>query len=261
MRHSLSPVIFNAAYRALGLDQVFVAFEVPDGSAGEALAAVRTLGIDLVSVTMPHKTAVARSVDELSDEARVLDAVNCVVARQGRLWGHNTDGAGFVAAVAAETGFDPAGRRCVVAGAGGAARAVILALGAAGAAEVVVVNRTPERAAVAAGLGGPGGRVGSDADISSADLVVNATPAGMADQRSTPFDPALLRPGQVVADLVYHPAETPLLASARAAGLVAVNGLGMLVHQAAVQFHLGTGLDAPVEVMYAAAHHALATRA
>lgn len=260
VRHSLSPAIFNAAFRARGLDWAFVALEVAPGGVPAALAGVRALGIGGLSVTMPHKTAVAREVDELSDDARLLDAVNSVVNEDGVLIGSNTDGQGFVAALAADAGFDPAGRRAVVLGAGGAARAVVLALARAGAAEVVVVNRTAARAEQAAALAGGQGRVGTARDVTDADLVVNATPQGMGDAAVTPIDPELLRVGQVVADLVYEPAETPLLAAARARGVTAVNGLGMLVHQAAVQWARWTAQHPPVDVMTAAALRGLASR-
>ncbi len=252
MRHSLSPRLFNAAYRDLGLDRVFVAFEVPPGGAPEALASMHTLGIDHLAVTMPHKTDVAQAVDGLSDEARLLDAVNCVVRRDGRLEGHNTDGAGLLAALALQSGFVAEGRSCAVVGAGGAARAVVLSLARAGAAEVVVVNRTRDKAESAAALAGPHGRVGAPSDLGGVDLVVDATPAGMAGHRDLPFDPSVLTAHQIVADLVYHPAETPLVAAARRRGITAVNGLGMLVHQAAIQFELVTGVDAPVSTMWTA---------
>ncbi len=253
VRHSLSPVIFNAAYDALGLDRVFVALDVAEGDASQAIDAMRTLGIDHLSVTMPHKTEVAHAVDELTDEARLLDAVNCVVHAGGKLIGHNTDGPGLLAALDHETGFAPQGKSCAVVGAGGAARAVVVSLARAGASEVVVINRSRDRAESAAALAGRTGRVGDPSDLGGVDLVVDATPAGMTGQPEVPFDPSVLTHHQVVADLVYHPAETPLIAAARARGITAVNGLGMLVHQAAIQFELVTGLDAPTETMWAAA--------
>jgi shikimate dehydrogenase len=234
-----------------------VAFEVPAGHASEALDAMRALGVDAYSVTMPHKEAVAASVDRLSEDARVLSAVNCVVRDGHVLTGHNTDGPGFVRALADETGFAPDGARCVVVGAGGAARAVVLALARAGAAEVAVVNRTPARGEAAAALAGPVGRSGGVEDLRAADLVIDATPAGMPGHDALAVDPALLGRATVVADLVYHPTTTPLLAAARDRGLVAVNGLGMLVHQAAIQFELTTGSPAPIKVMASAARRVL----
>lgn len=254
VRHSLSPALHNAAFQALGLDWVYLAFEVPAGSAAAAVEGMRALGIDGLNVTMPHKADVAKAVDRLSPVAEVLGAVNTVVRRGGVLVGESTDGQGFVDALRADEGFDPAGRRCVVFGAGGAARAVVLALAQAGAASVSVVGRTAERVAACAALGG---RPGTADEAAEADLVVNATPVGMGDDGGLPFDPTLVGAGQVVADLVYHPLQTPLLGEARQRGAVAVNGLGMLIHQAAAAFRLWTGEDPPLEVMSAAAVRAL----
>jgi len=254
VRHSRSPAIHNAAFRALDLDWIYLAFDVAPGDAGRAIDAVRTLGLGGLSVTMPHKDAVVGLVDELSDDARLLGAVNCVTPSDGRLVGDNTDGAGFIASLT-DVGVSVDGRSCVVLGAGGAARAVILALGRAGAASVTVVNRTAGRAEQAAALAGPVGRVGSLGDLAHADLVVNATSVGMAGSPATPFDVGLLRVDDppVVADLVYEPLVTPLLAAAGEVGAVTVDGLGMLVHQAAVAFESWTGLAPPIAAMRAAA--------
>lgn len=265
IRHSLSPLLYNTAFSLLGLDWVMVAFPVPAGSATKAIAALAPLGIAGLSVTMPHKAAVAEVVDERSPIAQRLGAVNCIVVRDGRLLGTNTDGQGFVEALVRGTGFDPAGKRCVVIGAGGAARAVVLALAEAGAAEIVVVARRPDAAAAAVSLAEDRGRVGSARDAPEADLVVNATPVGMVGDPSgsrTPVVPAeALGHGQVVVDLVYEPAETEWMAGAARRGAVVLGGLGMLVHQAAAQLTLWTGLDPPVEAMWEAASAARAGRA
>jgi shikimate dehydrogenase len=213
-----------------------------------------------LSVTMPHKQAAATGVDECTPVATSLGVVNCITLTEGQLVGDSTDGAGFLAALERGAGFEPSGRRCVVVGAGGAARAVVLALADAGAAEVVVVNRSPAHAEEAAALAGPAGRVGSEADIAGADLVVQATPVGMTGVDAggrgggfTPFDPDSLRAGQLVADLVYYPAVTPLMAAATARGAATLGGLGMLVHQAALAIEQWTGQAAPVEAMWKAA--------
>jgi shikimate dehydrogenase len=254
IRHSLSPLLHNTAFAALGLDWVSVGFPVPEGSVGAALSALVPLGIAGLSVTMPHKGTVASALDELTPVARRLGAVNCVVNREGTLLGANTDGEGFLAALARGTGLDPAGRRCLVVGAGGAARAVILALADSGAAEVVVVARRSEAALAAAALAGERGRVGSARDAPEADLVVDATPVGMVGGASVPAVPAgVLGAGQVAVDLVYAPEATPWVQEAAARGVRAVGGLGMLVHQAAAQLELWTGERAPMEVMWAAA--------
>jgi len=260
--HSLSPVIHNAAFRALDLDWVYVAFPVAAGAGATAVDAMRTLGLDGLNVTMPHKADVVGALDGLSATAETLGAVNTIHRVGDALWGENTDGAGFVDALRHDEGFDPDNRKIVVVGAGGAARAVILALAHAGAADIAVINRTASRAEAAAALAGAIGRVGSEHDVDEADLVVNATPAGMdgvlADFLTV--DPHRLHPNQVVADLVYHPMRTPLLAAARERGAVAVTGLGMLIHQAAHAFRLWTGEDPPLEAMSAAALARLAAR-
>ena len=254
--HSLSPRLHNAAFAQLGLDWVSVGFAVAPGRAAAALAGARALGIAGLSVTMPHKEDVAASVDSCTPAASRLGAVNCVIDRDGWWLGDNTDGAGLLAALDRSDGFDPGGARCLVVGAGGAARAVVAALGDAGAAEVVVVNRTAVRAEGAAVLAGPVGRVGDVGDAPGCDLVVNATPAGMGDVTGAPVawpvDPSLLGPGQLVVDLVYHPPVTPWLAAAADRGARTANGLGMLVHQAALQIERWTGAEAPVEAMWAA---------
>jgi len=259
VRHSLSPALHNAAYEACGLDWVYVALEVAPDAAAQAFAGMRALGIAGLSVTMPHKEAAFAAVDELSPSARAMRAVNCVHLRDGVLVGHNTDGDGFVDSLRADASLDPKGLRVAVVGAGGAARSVVEALARNGAAAVTVVNRTVSRAEEAAALAGAVGGVGQPADIADADLVVNATSIGMGSDE-LPLDPTLLRKGHVVADLVYHPLDTALLRAARERGARSVDGLGMLVHQAARQFTIWTGLEAPVAAMRAAAEAELARR-
>lgn len=258
--HSLSPVIHNAAFQATGLDWVYVAFPTPAGAAIDAVRAVRSLGVRGLSVTMPHKEAVRAALDELSPDARLLGSVNCISRVGDRLLGDSTDGAGFLAGLRSDFDFDPVGATCVVLGAGGAARAVVLALARAGARSVQVVNRTPDRAERAAALGGAVGSVGSEHDISGADLIVNATSIGMAGagaDADVPCEPALLSAGQIVADLIYHPLRTPLMAAAHERGCRTTNGVSMLVQQAAVAFESWTGVPAPVAAMHAAARSAL----
>lgn len=253
VRHSLSPAIHNAAFAALGLDWAFLAFPVVAGRAPEALAGAMALGVVGLSVTMPHKAAVLALVDRATPRAAALGAVNTVVRQGEVLMGDNTDGPGLVESLRSDQGFDPDGRRCLVVGAGGAARAVVLALAQAGAAQVVVVNRSRDRAEAAAALAGATGRVGEAADADGVELIVNATPLGM-DRSPAVADPLAvpaerLGPGQLVVDLVYHPLVTPLLSAARGRGARTANGLGMLVHQAGHAFRLWTGAEPPLEVM------------
>jgi len=265
VRHSLSPTIHNAGFAAVDLDWVFLAFEVPAGGGGAAVEAMRVLGIDGLSVTMPHKGDVAAAVDRLSPSARALGAVNAVIREGAVIVGENTDGDGFINALRVDEGIDPAGMRCLVVGAGGAARAVVRSLELAGAAEVIVIARREDAAGRAAALAPKVGRVGTVEEAEGIDLVVNATPVGMGevtplDAPELPIPEERLGSGQIVADLVYHPLVTPLLAAARRRGAVAVNGVGMLLHQAAIAFRLWTGEDAPLEAMSAALLADLARR-
>jgi shikimate dehydrogenase len=265
VRHSLSPAIHNAAFRELGLDWVYVALPVPEGQGRAAVKAMRTLGIDGLNVTMPHKTDVARAVDRLSATAKALKSVNTIVRVGDDLVGESTDGDGFVNALRDDEGLDPVGKRFLVVCAGGAARAVVRAVAVAGAAEVVVVARNADRAKACARLAGAGvGRTGVADEAADVDVIVNATPVGMSEVAAGPgaspypVDPARLAPGQLVADLVYNPLVTPLVAAAHERGVAAVNGIGMLIHQAALAFRLWTGEDAPLAAMSAGALAALA---
>jgi len=248
VRHSLSPTLHNAAFDALGIDARSLAFPVADGDAAAAVDAMRALGIRGLSVTMPHKEAALAAADRRAPQADALAAANCLINDDGVITAHNTDGDGLVRSLRIENDTDPSGARVVVLGAGGAARSVIEALGRVGAADVVVVNRTEARAERAAVLAGPVGRVGSIEAIVDADIVINATSVGM-DGVSTPSPVDAFSASQTVVDLIYRPLLTPWLTAARDAGATAVNGVGMLLHQASIQLALWTGIDAPVDAM------------
>lgn len=253
--HSLSPVIHNAAFAALELDWVYLALPVPPGSLPAALAGLAAMGFSGANVTMPHKTEAARLIRALSEDARVLEAVNTVVIGSGGPSGHNTDAPGFARFLERDAGFDPHGRTALVYGAGGAARACALALARGGLDHLTVAVRDPSRAArLRATLAGfPTGVepvAFDDAVRVPADLVLNATPIGTSEH-PLPLPP--LGPEILVVDLRYRPAVTPLLESARAAAAPAFGGLGLLLHQAALSFQLWTGQDPPMAVMSAAA--------
>ncbi|BAN02346.1 shikimate dehydrogenase [Ilumatobacter coccineus] len=264
--HSLSPAIHRAAFEAAGVDWSYVAFDVAEGRADEAIAAMRLLGIAGLSVTMPHKEAIARLVDRLDPAAQALGSVNTVSWDDGRLVGSSTDGAGFVASLA-DAGVAVDGARVAIIGAGGAARSVIDALARAGSPDITVLNRSADRAEAAAALASAAS-VGIVSDITRADIVVNATSVGMGVEPSAatdgdlPCDPTLLHDGQVVADLVYHPLETAWMARAADRGARTVDGLGMLVHQAALQQRIWLGAGAVIDTvaMRAAAERSLASR-
>ena len=259
IQHSLSPALHNAAFAQLGLDWVYVAFHVEPGDAQRAVDAMRVFELGGLSVTAPHKEAVALAVDELTPAAAALRSVNTVVVDdEGTLVGHSTDGAGFVASLAAAgVGID--GHTVCLLGAGGAGRALADAIARAGAARVAVVNRSAEAAERAAALAGAVGVVGSTDDVRNADIVVNATNVGMGSD-DMPCDASLLRAGQVVADIVYHPRRTALLRAAADVGATTVDGLGMLVHQAALQQQLWHGALPDVATMTAVAERELAAR-
>jgi len=253
VRHSRSPAMLNAAFAKAGLDFRMLAMPVTKGHVEHAVAGLRSLGIIGCSVTMPHKAAVVDHLDQCSEVAKALNAVNCIRRDGDTLIGENTDGAGFLLGLAHDVGFDPAGRRCAVVGAGGAARAVVLALAGAGASQVVVVNRTQSSAEVAAALAPDVASVADEAALADVELIVQATSVGMSDGDGSAVDPALFRSGQIVADLVYHPTVTPTMSAASASGCVVTNGLSMLIHQGAVAFEHWTGRTAPIEAMTRAA--------
>ncbi|MFO7589353.1 MAG: shikimate dehydrogenase [Acidimicrobiia bacterium] len=251
--HSRSPEIHNAAYAALGLDWVFVAFPTPAGSGAAAVDAVRALGIAGLSVTMPHKHDAVGACDELSETATRLGVVNAVVNRDGRLVGDSTDGEGFMRAVA-DAGVDASDAEVVVLGAGGAARAIVCALGDAGA-HVNVVARRAEAAHDAAALApGGAGRALEELDVAldGCDVLVNATPLGMRGE-DVPVADESFAGLRLVFDTVYGSTTTPLIARASKQGVTAVDGIGMLVHQAALAFEMFTGHAAPLDAMRTAA--------
>ena len=251
--HSLSPLLHNAAFAALGLDWVSVPFPVGAGKGSEAVEAMRTLGLAGLSVTTPHKDVVALAADEVSDAVAALGAANCLVPlADGRVRAENTDGEGFLAGLLEDADTSVEGKTVAVLGAGGAARAITRACADAAASAVLVVNRTTQRAEICAGLAGAVGVVATATDISSADIVVNATTVGMSPDSAMACDPRLLHRGQIVVDIVYTPLETAWLAATRATGIECFNGLSMLIHQAAVAIAHWTAREAPVEAMRSA---------
>jgi shikimate dehydrogenase len=259
VRHSLSPAIHNAVFAASGLDWWFTRLEVLRGGAAAAIAAMPVLGFGGLAVTMPHKEQAAACVDEVDVAARQLRSVNTVVLRDdGSTFGASTDGHGFVNSLTASD-VTVTGRRVVVLGAGGAARSIVEALGRAGAADIAIVNRTRSSADAATALASVA-RVGALDDLGDADLLVNSTSVGMGTDQ-LPIRADLLRADLAVADNVYHPLDTALLRAARAIGAPAVDGLDMLVHQAALQQELWTGIRPDPGVMRAAALAELSVRA
>jgi shikimate dehydrogenase len=273
--HSLSPVMHNAAFDALGLNWRYVPLPVPPGSLEAAVRGLVALGFRGANVTVPHKQAVMPLLDVVSDTAVELGAVNTLVIKRrddgsSVISGDNTDHSGFDRALR-NAGFEPqAGLRAVVVGAGGGARAVVYSLLRSGLSEITVLNRRRERAwSLVADLGRlrrgvrlsaleltPGSLLAS---ADSADLLVNTTPVGMWPQVDASICPdrASMPPHLTVFDLVYNPPETRLLQQARQSGARAIGGLGMLVQQGVLGFTMWTGEAAPIEAMRAACEQGL----
>ena len=243
-------LVHNAGYRALGLNFVYRPCGADD--IGAVIAAVRVLKIRGCSVSMPFKEAVLAHLDEIDPSARRVGAANTVVNRDGRLIGHNTDIDGVRAALA--TFQSKATGRAVVLGAGGAARAVLVALEMAGIGERFVCARSSERSERTALELGATPLLWARRNEFDADLLINATPVGMApDTAASPVTVAALAHYGGVIDLVATPPQTMLVRAAREAGLPCVDGLTVALHQAARQFTLYTGRDAPLEAMRSAA--------
>ena len=280
--HSLSPILHNAAFGALGIDWAYVPFPVPAADGPNVIASMKTLGLRGLSVTTPHKDFVAAFADEVSNDVQLLGAANTLIRLpDGRVRAETTDGLGCIGALA-EAGCDVGGKRCVVLGAGAAGRAVVLALARSGAASIVVINRNAERAEISAQLGravgvestvvnstvvnstGVNTSVGYANAVRESDLVINSTSVGLGADVNDPAavlpEVALLQAGQVFHDLTYHPMETAMMRVASNRGATVVGGLGMLIHQAALQFRFWTGQDAPIDVMSEAAQGELRRR-
>lgn len=243
--HSLSPAMHNAAFEALGLNKIYLAFEVEDVAA--ALTGLRALGIRGASVTIPHKEAVLPYLDEIDPVAAKIGAVNTLFFSEGRLRGLNTDWLGANRALAEK--MELAGSRVLILGAGGSARAIGFGLLEAGA-EIVIASRTPARGqALARALGCPWLPL-AEAGRHRADALVNATPVGMGPAtEAIPIDPEALPHFGVVMDIVYAPLATRLLRESRGAGCQVIDGLAMLLYQGVAQFELWTARSAPIEVM------------
>ena len=270
--HSISPALFEAAFRAAGIDGVYERWDTPPEGLEGRVNALRGGDFLGANVTIPHKEAIVPLLDGRSDLAQRAGAVNTVVREGDKLIGHNTDVMGFARALRDDAGFDAKGKATMLLGSGGAARAVALALIDAGASLIYVVARqprkidrmvvdlkplTPSGTTITWAYWGDGSYLRS---LERADLLVNCTPIGVAGSDTnghSPVEASLIRPKTLVFDLVYNPAETPLVQAAKAAGARAVPGMAMLVYQAAESFRLWTGQEADTGAMFEAAKAAL----
>lgn len=268
LTHSLSPQMHNTAFKAQGLNYIYLPFPVPPENLKEAVKAVKALGLRGVNITIPYKEAVLPFLEELSPEASLTGAVNTIVREEKKLVGYNTDGEGFLRALR-EAGFSPAGKSVLILGAGGAARAVAFSLALAGVKELYLANRTLKRAAQLAATLGEKTRCPAlsfsldDPSLAElvpkVELIVHASPVGMYPEENVPplVPPPFFTSRPLVFDLVYNPLETSLLRLASRQGCKVVSGLEMLVHQGAIAFKLWTGREPPVDLMRTALKRSL----
>lgn len=255
----------EAAYRHHGLAWRYINAEVPPAGLAAAVAGARAMGWRGFNLSMPHKVAVIEHLDGLGESARLINAVNCVVNRDGRLIGENTDGKGFLSSLVPVC--DPRGKHVMLLGAGGAARAIAVELVLAGVARLSIVNRSADRAEefarivraakpIEVSVAGWSGDVVVPGDV---DVLVNCTSIGLGDATArVPVVTASLRPGLVVADVIPNPPRTQLLAAAEAAGCTTLDGLGMLVGQGILGIKYWSGVEADARVMRAALEEAFA---
>lgn len=258
--HSLSPLMQNAAIAALGLDYIYAPFPVDPAALAAAVKGLKSLGVCGFNVTIPHKTAIMPFLDKLSPEAEAMGAVNTVTRDGAAFVGHNTDGIGFLQSIRDDLEFEPLGKNILVMGAGGAARSAVAALCGAGAARIVVANRSMDRGELLLGTFtakcnkvefsvSPLEGEEFNRHLEGADLLVNTTSVGMNGTAFPGLNLSLLKNGAKVYDMVYAPPLTPLLAQAQEQGLVCANGLGMLASQGEAAFKLWTDLEPPARLM------------
>lgn len=256
---SLSPVIHNAVFESLDVDWLYLAFNVQPLRVEDALSAMTALGIGGLSVTMPHKNVVAQIVGrlgEVDEIVRVTNSANTVVQRPDQsLWATNTDGAGCCNALEQAMNSSVRGERVVVLGAGGTASAVAYELAQRGAGDIAIINRTPQNAEELVKRIAGASRVVASSDfaatISNAKIIINTTPVGFGDDTNfvSPIDISLIKPSHVVLDAVYKPLLTGLLIASQKAGATVVDGLSMLVHQAALQQQHWIGRSGDIALM------------
>jgi shikimate dehydrogenase len=267
--HSLSPVMHNAAFNELGLNLVYVAFNVTANELQEAMLGAKSLGLRGLNVTMPHKHAVMDYLDFVDSTAEKISAVNTILNNRGKLTGYNTDGSGAMIALQ-ENGVDIEEKKMVLLGAGGAAKAIAYKA-AQDVDELVILNRTEDKAKELTNMLSStfdakitSGTLSSSVlktELENADILINATSVGMhPDVESSPVPCDLLHSKLCVMDIIYNPLTTKLLNDAKSVGATAVSGLEMLIYQGAVAFEIWTNCPAPVEVMRDAALNALEKR-
>ena len=257
VEHSFSPGMHNAAFARLGVDACYVPFAVHPDQLEAAVRSILALNLRGMNVTVPHKQTVMSWLDELSEEARLIGAVNTIEVLGDRLKGHNTDGRGFLRSLKNDAGFNPRGKRVVFIGSGGAARAVGFSLALAGARSIVFMDLDYRKAAALAEdirqkTGADVHPISEDllADAAAgADCLINATPLGLKKADPLPMRKELIQKKHLVCDLVYNPPETLFLKAAKVRKAHQLSGIGMLLYQGVIAFEIWTKKKAPVQVM------------
>lgn len=269
LSHSLSPAFQQAAFNYYGLDVRYLAWETPPEALAEEVSKLRSGDFVGANVTIPHKESVIALLDEVDPLAQAIGAVNTIVKREGRLVGYNTDASGFMRELTEDGGFEPVGKRALLLGAGGAARAAAFALCREGVASITIANRNVSRAeALAEALHNDAVSVlAAQLDDMTlepvaleSDLIVNCTSVGMRHSETegqTPLSGGIIPHEAVALDMVYNPQNTPFLAGARNAGATALGGMPMLIYQGAAAFEMWTEQAAPIDAMFAAGNVAL----
>jgi len=257
--HSLSPVMYNAAFEYLGLDFCYLPFLVKGGNLDSAIKGIPALNIAGLNVTIPYKESVLPYLSEISNEAKIIGAVNTIKVEEERLIGYNTDGVGFISSLI-EMGYPVRDRSLLILGSGGAAKAVVFQSATEGVREIIIANRTVDKAidlkrqtetqfpsikmeAISLGY------MELKNAISRADIVVNTTSLGLRMEDPSPLPNGLLHEGLFICDLIYNPPETALIRDARDSGCRYMNGMGMLLHQGGASFKIWMEVEPPLEVM------------
>jgi shikimate dehydrogenase len=257
VEHTFSPGMHNAAFKKLNMNACYVPFAVHPDQLKDAAKAILPLGLCGLNITVPHKQNVITYLDDLSEEARLIGAVNTIQIVEGKLVGHNTDGRGFIRSLHDNAGYDPKGKTVFLIGSGGAARAVGFSLALSGVRKILFYDVDLQKAKTLARTirkkTGVDAQTLSAGDVASAaneaGCLINATPLGLKKSDPLPMKKELIHKRHLVYDLVYNPPDTKFLKAAKERGAKRLSGLGMLLYQGVIAFEIWTGVKAPVGVM------------
>lgn len=258
IKHSKSPLMHNKMLEILGIDSVYTAFDVEPSKVEDAVKGMKALGITGGNVTIPHKETVMPFLDEITEEAKNIGAVNTIFVKEGKYIGDNTDGRGFIISLMQDGGFDPKGKKALILGAGGAAKAIVTKLAMENICCIGIFDidqsKSQELVNHAKKLNSTVNATNLKKEeieqtATQADLIINCTPIGMKETDPELLNKKVFNQTQVVFDLIYNPSETKLLQDAKNAGAKIINGLGMLVYQGALSFERWTGEKPDTNIM------------